>query len=155
MSLLKIYTDGASRNNPGHAGIGIVIYDENNFIVKTYKEYIGKATNNQAEYTALIKAVEQLKKLVEFSKSRLGGKEKEEIKADSLEFYSDSELLVNQINFDYRVKDPDLALLNNKFHVLMKKLNKPYRIFYIERGKNSNADLLANKAIDSKLRKNK
>jgi ribonuclease HI len=141
--LLKIYTDGASRNNPGHAGIGIVIYDENNFIVKTYKEYIGKATNNQAEYTALIKSVEQVKKLVE----------KEGIKADSIEFYSDSELLVNQINFDYRVKDPDLALLNNKFHVLMKKLNKPYRILHIERGKNSNADLLANKAIDTKLKK--
>jgi ribonuclease HI len=141
--LLKIYTDGASRNNPGHAGIGIVIYDENNFIVKTYKEYIGKATNNQAEYTALIRAVEQLKKL----------EEKEKIKADSIEFYADSELLVNQINFDYRVKDPDLALLNNKFHVLMKKLNKPYRILHIERAKNSNADLLANKAIDSKLKK--
>ena len=141
--LLKIYIDGASRNNPGHAGIGIVIYDENNFIVKTYKEYIGKATNNQAEYSALIKSVEQVKKLVE----------KEGIKADSIEFYSDSELLVNQINFDYRVKDPDLALLNNKFHALMKKLNKPYRILHIERGKNSNADLLANKAIDSKLKK--
>ena len=143
MNLLKIYTDGASRNNPGHAGIGIVIYDENNFIVKTYKEYIGKATNNQAEYTALIKSVEQVKKLVE----------KEGIEADSIEFYSDSELLVNQINFDYKVKDPDLALLNNKFHVLMKKLNKPYRILHIERGKNSNADMLANKAIDSKLKK--
>jgi ribonuclease HI len=151
--LLKIYTDGASRNNPGHAGIGIVIYDENNFIVKTYKEYIGKATNNQAEYMALIKSVELVMKFVEFSKSRLGGKEKEGIKADSIEFYSDSELLVNQINFDYKVKDPDLALLNNKFHVLMKKLNKPYRILHIERGKNSNADLLANKAIDTKLKK--
>jgi len=109
LPLLKIFTDGASRNNPGHAGIGIAIYDENNFIVKTYKEYIGKATNNQAEYIALIKCTEQVKKL---------GKD-EGLKPDFIEFYSDSELLVNQINFDYKVKDADLALLNNNqnFHL--------------------------------------
>lgn len=153
MSLLKIFTDGASRNNPGHSGIGIVIYDENNFIVRTYKEYIGKATNNQAEYIALIKSVEQVKKLVEPSKSRLGGKKDEGIKPDFIEFYSDSELLVNQINFDFRVKDSDLALLNIKFHVLIKKLKVPYSILYIERAKNSTADKLANAAIDSKLKK--
>ena len=78
-----------------------------------------------------------------------------EAEFDEIEFYSDSELIVNQINFDYRIKDSDLALLNNKFHVIIKKLDKPFKIFYIERAKNKNSDRLANIAIDSKLGTNK
>jgi len=144
---IKVFTDGASRGNPGHSGIGIVIYDVNDFILKTYKEYIGETTNNQAEYIALIKSLEQIKKLQDEMLPSNG----EEI--DSIEFYSDSELIVNQINFEYRVKEPELALLNNKFHVLAKKLNKPYSVFYIERSKNKTADKLANMAIDSRLKK--
>jgi ribonuclease HI len=137
-----VFTDGASRGNPGHSGIGITVYDENNFIIKTYKEYIGEATNNQAEYKALVKSIEVIKKLIE----------ENEAGYNEIEFYSDSELMVNQVKFDYRVKEPDLALLNNKFHVLIKKLNKPYKIFNIERAKNKNSDRLANIAIDNKLK---
>jgi len=139
---IKVFTDGASRGNPGHSGIGITVYDENDFIIKTYKEYLGEATNNQSEYKALVKSLDVIKKLID----------KNEAEFDEIEFYSDSELMVNQINFDYRVKEPDLALLNNKFHVLMKKLNKPYKILYIERAKNKNSDRLANIAIDNKLK---
>ena len=159
MGRIKVFTDGASRGNPGHSGIGIVIYDENNFILKTYKEYIGEATNNQAEYRALIKSLELIKKWEADNQSdaqqvdlrshreSTGGGE-----FDSMEFYLDSELVVNQINFDYRVKEPDLALLNNKFHVIAKKLKKPYSVYYIERSGNKNADRLANLAIDSKFK---
>ena len=142
MRKIKVFTDGASRGNPGHSGIGITVYDENDFIIKTYKEYLGEATNNQSEYKALVKSLDVIKKLID----------KNEAEFDEIEFYSDSELMVNQINFDYRVKEPDLALLNNKFHVLMKKLNKPYKILYIERAKNKNSDRLANIAIDNKLK---
>ncbi len=142
MTKIKVFTDGASRGNPGYAGIGIVIYDENDFIIATYKEYLGETTNNQAEYRALVKSLEVIKKL------KTGG----EHDFDSVEFYSDSELLVNQVNFDYQVKEPELALLNNKFHVLIKKLNIPYRIIHIDRSKNKNADKLANLAIENKLR---
>jgi ribonuclease HI len=146
---IKVFSDGASRGNPGHSGIGVVIFDENGFILKTYKEYIGETTNNQAEYIAIIKSIEQIKKLQNEMLLANG----EEI--DSIEFYSDSELIVNQINFEYRVKEPELALLNNKFHVLARKLNKPYPVFYIERSRNKNADKLANMAIDSRLKKQK
>lgn len=142
MSRIKVFTDGASRGNPGHSGIGITVYDENDFIIKTYKEYLGEATNNQAEYKALIKSLEVIKKLSENGEAEF----------DKIEFYSDSELMVNQVNFDYRVKEPDLALLNNKFHFLIKKLNKPWSVFYIERAKNKNSDRLANLAIDTKLK---
>lgn len=142
MSRVKVFTDGASRGNPGHSGIGVTVYDENDFIIKTYMEYLGEATNNQAEYKALIKSLEVLKKILEDNEADF----------DEIEFYSDSELIVNQVNFDFRVKEPDLALLNNKFHVTMKKLNMPYKIFYIERAKNKNSDKLANMAIERKLK---
>jgi len=135
---IKVYTDGASRNNPGDAGIGIVICDENDFIIRTYKEYIGEATNNEAEYAALIKSIELIRKLEEVG---------------SIEFYSDSELIVNQVNFEYRAREPGLAVLNNKFQVLIRKLDKPFSIKHIGRGKNSNADMLAKKAIDEKRKK--
>ena len=139
MSKIKVFTDGASRGNPGHSGIGVTVYDENDFIIKTYKEYLGEGTNNQAEYEAVIK------KMISDGEAEF----------DEIEFYSDSELIVNQINFDFRIKEPDLALLNNKFHVKIKKLDKPFKIFYIERAKNKNSDRLANIAIDSKLGTNK
>ncbi len=139
MAKIKIYTDGASRGNPGLSGIGIIIYNENNFILSTYKEYIGTATNNQAEYRAVIKSIELIKKL-----------KKNGIEFDKVEFYSDSELMVNQINFDYETKDAELALLNNKFHVKVRKLGINYSIHHIERSKNKNADKLANMAIDSR-----
>ena len=142
MSKIKVFTDGASRGNPGHSGIGITIYDENDFIIKTDKEYLGETTNNQAEYKALLKSIDVIKKLIK----------ENETEFDEIEFYSDSELMVNQVKFDYRVIEPDLALLNNKFHVLIKKLKRPYKIFYIERAKNKNSDRLANIAIDNKLK---
>jgi len=139
---LKVFVDGASRGNPGHSGIGVVIYDENDFILRTYKEYIGEATNNQAEYRAILKSLDIIKKL----------KADVEVDFDLVEFYSDSELIVNQINFDYQAKDGELALLNNKFHVVIKKLNIPYSVSHIDRSKNKNADKLANLAIDRKVK---
>lgn len=142
MSKIKVFTDGASRGNPGQAGIGIVIYDENDFIIRTYKEYAGEITNNQAEYRALLKSLELIKKLIS----------NPEADFNIIEFYSDSELLVNQVNFDFLTKDPELAVLNSKFHVVTKKLNKPYTIIHIGREKNKNADRLANLAIDNKLK---
>jgi ribonuclease HI len=145
LSKLKVFTDGAARGNPGHAGAGIIIYDENDFIIRTYKEYLGETTNNQAEYRALLKSIDLIKKL----------SSNFEVSFDRIEFYSDSELLVNQINFDYLTKDHNLAVLNSKFHVLAKKLNKPFTILHIDRTKNKNADHLANLAIDNKLQQMK
>ena len=142
MGRIKVFIDGASRGNPGHSGIGVMIYDENDFILRTYKEYIGEATNNQAEYRAILKSLDIIKKL----------KTNIEVDFDLVEFYSDSELIVNQINFDYQAKDAELALLNNKFHVIIKKLNIPYTVSHIDRSKNKNADKLANLAIDRKVK---
>jgi ribonuclease HI len=139
LSSLKVFTDGASRGNPGLSGIGIIAYDENDFILESYHEYIGEATNNQAEYKALIKSIDIIKKVIE----------KNEYGFERVEFFSDSELVVNQVNFDYQAKEPELALLNNKFHVKMKKLSYPYIITHVDRAFNKAADRLANMAIDS------
>jgi len=140
LGIIKVFTDGAARDNPGKAGIGIIIYDENNFILSSYKEYLGETTNNQAEYKALIKSIELIKKI----------KEKGGHLFERIEFYSDSELIVNQVKLDYRVKEPELALLNNQFLVKMKKIGIPFTISHIPREQNKAADRLANMAIDAK-----
>lgn len=142
MPRLKVYTDGASRGNPGLAAIGIAVYDENDFAITTHRECIGEATNNQAEYKALLKSLELLKKL----------SSEKTVSIDKIDFFSDSELMVHQVNFDYRINEPELALLNNKFHVLMKKLSIKFTISHINRDKNVVADKLANEALDRKIK---
>jgi ribonuclease HI len=128
---LIIYTDGGARGNPGPAGIGAVIYNENRQIVAEISEYLGVATNNQAEYKALIAA---------FKKAR-------ELGATELECYLDSELVVKQLKREYKVKNKDLAPLFLEIHNL--SINFP-RITYthIPRERNEEADKLANMAMD-------
>ena len=86
MRKLLIYTDGASRGNPGPAGIGIVICDESGKVVKQYEEFIGNATNNFAEYRALIKALELASNFP----------------VSEIDCFSDSELMVKQLIGEYR-----------------------------------------------------
>ena len=138
MGKVKVFTDGASRGNPGEAGIGIVIYDENENIVKSWNEYLGKTTNNQAEYLALIKSLDLLKEL------------KDSIQIDLIEFYADSELMVKQLRLEYKVKDEGLKPLFKKFNTLINDLKIPYKINHIERKLNKEADKLANMGIDNK-----
>ena len=141
MNKIKVFTDGASRGNPGAAAIGIIVYNENDFIVESYSEYLGEATNNQAEYKALLKSLDIIKKIIDKGE-----------KFNMVEFYADSELMVRQISFDYLVKEPELAILNNKFHVKAKKLGIKYTIQHIERSLNKAADRLANLALDERVK---
>jgi ribonuclease HI len=127
---LQIYTDGGARGNPGPAGIGVVIWDGNN-LVGRYKKFIGQATNNQAEYQAVIFGLEQAKK----------------IGASEVEVFLDSELVVRQLNREYKVKDKDLAPLFIKVWNLSLGF-KRITFNYIPREKNREADKLVNEAID-------
>ncbi|MFH1254967.1 MAG: ribonuclease HI family protein [bacterium] len=128
---LKIYTDGGARGNPGPAGIGAVILDENENVIGEVSEYIGEATNNQAEYKALIAGLLKAKGMG----------------AEEIEVFSDSELMVKQLNREYRVKDEDLAVLFAKAHNASLGFKKI--VFkHIRRGKNKLADKLVNQAID-------
>ena len=131
MSKLIIYTDGGARGNPGPAGLGAILYNENRETVAEVSEYLGVATNNQAEYRAVIAAL----------------KKAQELGALELDFYLDSELVVKQLNREYKVKNKDLAPLFLQIHNLslsFKKINYTH----IPRERNQEADRLANEAMD-------
>ena len=128
---LKIFTDGGARGNPGPAGIGVVMMDEAGKIVATHKKYIGPATNNVAEYSAVILALEEAKKLG----------------ADELDFYLDSELVVKQIKGEYKVKNAALGKLFIKIYNLKHNFTK-VSFHHIPREKNKLADKLVNEVID-------
>jgi ribonuclease HI len=131
-----LMVDGASRGNPGEAGSGAVIFDETGKTIGELTRYLGRATNNVAEYEGLLMGLEEA--------LRLGGKR--------LRVESDSELLVRQLNGVYRVKDEKLSRLYQKAQALLRQLDS-YRIIHVRREKNRVADRLANQAIDEAHRK--
>jgi len=132
---LIIHTDGASRGNPGEAGIGVFMEDESGHIVGKLARYLGTATNNQAEYTALID----------------GLKAAHERGAEEVSVFADSELLVKQMSGEYRVKNPELQTLHAEATLLRKNFKRVV-IRHVPRAKNAEADALANEAIDKRLR---
>ncbi len=139
MRKIIIYTDGGSRGNPGPSAIGIVFCNEKGEVIKKYSEQIGEATNNEAEYQAVIFALKKFKAL--FGNKLAGQSE--------IELRSDSELLVKQLNGEYKILEPKiqplfLAVWNLKLD--FKKVK--FRI--IRREKNKEADRLVNEALDSK-----
>jgi ribonuclease HI len=130
--LLNVHIDGASRGNPGLSAIGIIIKDDDK-VIKEYGEFIGVRTNNQAEYEALRRALEICTDL-----------DKE------VNILSDSELLINQRNLKYRIRSQELKLLSREIASLEKNYDKiTYK--HIPRSKNSQADYMANKALDMHL----
>lgn len=131
--LINLYTDGGSRGNPGPAGIGAVILDENNKVLSEVSEFIGNGTNNQAEYTALIRGLEVALKL----------------NPSKINCYLDSELVVKQLNKEYKVKNPEIKELYNK--VLDLVIFQQVSFSHIPREKNKEADKLVNKALDKHL----
>jgi ribonuclease HI len=132
---LEIYIDGASKGNPGHSGVGIVIY-RNGLRIKNISNYIGTATNNVAEYTALIYALEEALLL----------------KAKSLKINTDSQLLARQLNKIYKVKHAGIINLYNRAVHLLTGFEKVL-INHIPRQENSLADKLATEAIKLTLGK--
>lgn len=129
-----IYIDGAARGNPGEAGIGVVIRDGQGQQIRQLYKYIGQATNNIAEYIALVYALQEA--LI------LGLKD--------VVVRSDSELLVKQLSGEYRVKNTNLKAYYEQFLHLKTGLDK-LEIKQINREENKEADKLANRAIDSRI----
>ncbi|KKR14931.1 MAG: Ribonuclease H [Candidatus Falkowbacteria bacterium GW2011_GWA2_39_24] len=128
---LIIHTDGGARGNPGPAGIGVMIKDDKGKEVKTIAKYLGKATNNQAEYQAVLAGIEAAVKL----------------KATEAEFYLDSELVVKQLNREYKVKNLELQPLFVKVYNHSLKFKK-ISFHHVRREQNKEADALANLAMD-------
>jgi len=131
---LTAYIDGSSLGNPGESGYGIVLMDENGNILKSIGRYIGRATNNVAEYQALIGCLEFV----------------ETLNVKRLTVYSDSQLLVNQINGSYRIKKSHLQKLHSRILQIIEKAELDVEIQHIYREKNKDADRLARKAVQLK-----
>ncbi len=130
---LKIYTDGASRGNPGEAAAAAVIYDQEDRLLEEHSRYLGQTTNNVAEYQALL----------------LGLKRAQEMGAAQVEIFADSQLMVKQMQGQYRVKHPGLKPLFIKAKKLAGGFDK-IGFNFIRREKNKAADALANQTLDLK-----
>jgi len=139
MKKIIIYTDGGSRGNPGKAAIGVVFCNEKEQIIKKFGEYLGdNLTNNDAEYQAIIFALKKFKAL--FGKAIAG--------TSDVEIRADSELVVKQLNGDYRLENPKIQqffieIWNLKFDF------KSVKFRHIPREKNKEADKLVNEALDA------
>jgi ribonuclease HI len=131
---VMLYADGSCRGNPGEGGAGVVIKDEKGRTVAWIKKYLGPVTNNRAEYQALIVGLEQAQ--------RLGTRE--------VEVYLDSELVVNQVNGVYRVRDATLETLVREVRRRLGHFVR-WTIGYIPREENREADRLAREAVRDKV----
>jgi ribonuclease HI len=131
---ISVYSDGAARGNPGPAGIGGIARDDRGALVVEVSEYLGEVTNNVAEYHALIRVLEEC----------------EGRGYESVNVFTDSELVANQVAGGFKVKSRDLKPLNARVRALL----EGYRLVQVEhipREKNIECDRLANRAIDDGL----
>jgi ribonuclease HI len=134
-TVLTIYTDGASRGNPGAAAFAYVINRDGQPVLEE-ADCLGQMTNNQAEYTALIRALERALELGPHHRVIV---------------YSDSELMVKQMNGEYRVRNEELRGLYEQACALRRRFEGPVTIRHIRREQNKRADQLCNNALDGKL----
>ena len=133
---LVAHIDGGARGNPGPAGFGAVVYDETGRTVAELSEYLGKQTNNYAEYSGL---------LASLTYALQNG-------CTSLKVFSDSELMVKQIKGQYKVNNPALKELHGRARGMIQRLDS-FVITHVLREKNRDADRLANQAMDRGMKR--
>ncbi len=129
---LVLHVDGGARGNPGPAAIGVVISDPDGEVVEELSETIGAATNNVAEYRAVLRALERAR----------------ELEATELEIIGDSELIARQLTGAYRVKHPSMMPLYEQAQAALRGFER-WRIRTVPRAQNARADALVNAALDA------
>jgi ribonuclease HI len=134
--VLHIHIDGASRGNPGEAGFGVHVEDAAGAVRAELYGYLGRASNNVAEYQALLHALR-------WALDR---------GARRVRVFSDSELVVRQVNGEYRVKHPDMVPLHREASALLRRFEQA-EVRHVPREQNRRADRLANRALDEKASK--
>ena len=144
---ISIFCDGGARGNPGPAAVGFVVF-QNNKIVHKFSKRIGETTNNVAEYQAVIAALEWLKNqspVTSHPRPRLrlteGGQ-------SPVAFFLDSQLVVNQLNGNFKIKNSNLQKLIVRAKNLERKINGKISYSYVSREKNKIADALVNQALN-------
>jgi ribonuclease HI len=133
LSRAVVYVDGGSRGNPGPAGVGVVITDPDGGELVRANDYIGDATNNEAEYEALLLGLDRA--------HALGSRE--------VEIVNDSQLVERQVRGEYRVKKAELRVLRERVFEALKNFDR-WSIRSVPREENELADLLVNEAIDAR-----
>lgn len=131
---LTIFTDGGARGNPGPAALGVVMFDESGADVARYGEYLGEQTNNYAEYMGVISAMEKAK----------------EMGASELVFKLDSKLVVEQLQRNWKVKEPTLQKLFIRAYNLMQGFDD-VSLTHVRREENKEADAEVNKVLDARI----
>lgn len=139
MKKIICYTDGGARGNPGIAGVGIVVTTPTGELIFEGSQFLGNATNNYAEYAAVVLVLTELKK-------RFG----KETKECDIEIRMDSELVQKQLSYEYQIKEPSLVPQFIEIHNLRVSAFPHIRFVHIRREENMRADKLANEAMDRK-----
>ena len=136
---INIYTDGGSRGNPGISGYGLVIYEDNQKILYQESRFLGIKTNNEAEYSGIIAALEWIKN------------NQSAYQITQLNFFADSQLMIRQFQGAYKVKAPTLLPLFSRAQQLLLQINLPVKFTDVRREFNEFADTLANQAMDNRI----
>ncbi len=132
---LSIYTDGGSRSNPGPSACAFVATDANGRLIHQQGFYLGTATNNQAEYQAVIEALKWVSTL--------------NPQRSTLNFYLDSQLIVNQLQGNFKIKNQGLKIKNSEIKELIKNYKLQIKNYwYVPREQNAAADFLVNQTLD-------
>lgn len=136
MKQLKIFTDGGARGNPGPAGIGVYVVGDQNQVLFQQSAFIGRATNNEAEYKALLASLEWLREYLKANE------------VECVKWILDSKLVVEQVKRQWKIKEPRLQLLANEVWEYLDKLPCKYELLHVRREKNRQADGLVNQALN-------
>lgn len=145
---LIVFTDGGARGNPGPAAIGFVVQDSSKKIFYQKGKFIGQATNNVAEYQAVIEALKWLVENKEVWKIEVRSGSAKYSPSLLIQFFLDSKLIVNQLNGFFKVKETKLRDLVIEVRQLEKKIGGNVSYHFIPRQKNKTADNLVNKILN-------
>lgn len=143
MAVLRIFTDGASRGNPGEAAAGVAIYGAEGTLISGHHQYLGLHTNNEAEYLAV-------KYSLTWFETSEGRQALESGEIDKIEWYLDSKLVVEQLMKRWKIKEARLAALALEIWQELTKVNLNYSFHHVPREQNKLADSLANQALDER-----
>lgn len=141
--IVNIFSDGGARSNPGPAAYGFIAYDDKNNKLFCGSQYLGKTTNNQAEYRGVIGALEYINNLTENNKYE---------QVIQINILLDSKLIVEQMNGNYKIKSEALKPLYWQIRELVLKLNSHVNFLHINREKNEEADKLVNAELNRNIR---
>lgn len=136
-----VHTDGGARGNPGPGAVGVVIQCDNN-TVAAFGKKIGETTNNVAEYAAVLEGLQNVK-------YQMSNAKYENSNNITIHFYLDSNLVVQQLNGKFKVKDPTLRDLLMRVRVLEQDVGGAISYYYVPRAQNRRADSLVNQALDA------